>query len=285
MKTSLLYVLLFFCSISVFGQDRVKPGELYPSGSPLWGPRIGVKATVPENWNGVLPRDEEIFLLSSTNSFAEIFVMSNETDSFNAIKARWVKGMEFGNNILVKAAAEPTMRNGILAADLQVQNNSTGVKGYVEAKCGPFNICLISFMTSDPQNYERNKKSVQEFMDGVQFEKPSNENPYTNFDWDTFLRNKQLVNFAVEQGGSKETQINLCGDGTFKANLKKTGLFKDQGLKGKKTGTWTVEGKGPTAKLIFEINKAGKLEVMLEFKDEKVFANGERYFVSAGECK
>lgn len=286
MKKTNLTFLLAIIAISVMAQDRLKPGELYSAGSPLWGPRIGVKATVPENWNGLLPRDEEIFLLSSTNSFAEIFVMGSENDSFDSIKERWKKGVELGNNILVKADGEPMLRgDDILAANL-TGNNSTGTKGYIEAKCGPFNICLISFMTSDPQNYERNKKGVQEFMDGVQFEKPSNENPYTNFDWDSFLRDKQLVTFAYKTGGSKETLVNLCADGTFKANLKKSGLFKDQGVRGKKKGTWAVNGTGPTTKLVLTLDKTGPIETTLEIRDEKVFANGERYFVSAAvECK
>lgn len=286
MQKKTLTFLLVMITVTLYAQDRLKPGQLYPAGSPLWGPRIGVKATVPENWNGLLPRDEEIFLLSSTNSFAEIFVMGSENDSFDSIKERWKKGVELGNNIFVKADGEPMLRGGdILAANLTA-NNSTGTKGYIEAKCGPFNVCLISMMTSDPQNYERNKKGVQEFMDGVQFEKPSTENPYTNFDWDPFLRNKQLVTFAFDDRSSKETIINLCADGTFKANLKKSGLFKENGLKGKKTGTWTVNGIGPTTKLVLTVDKMGTIETTLEIRDEKVFANGERYFVSAAvECK
>jgi len=287
MKKPLLTFLLAVITLASYAQDRVKPGQLYSTGAALWGPRIGVKATVPENWSGVLPRDEEIFLLSSTNSFAEIFVMSSENDSYAAMKERWKKGTDFGSNIIVKAAGEPTFRvDGVLAADLVIENSTSGGNGYIEAKCGPFNICMVSFMITDPQNFEANKKGVQEFMDGLHFEKPSNENPYINFDWDAFLRNKQLVTFAFASGGSKETLVNLCGDGTFRANLKKSGLFKEQGLKGKKKGTWSVNGIGPTTKLVLTVDKTGPIETMLEIRDEKIFANGERYFVSAAvECK
>ncbi len=287
MKRPTLIIFLSFLSLSLYSQERLKPGELYPEGSALWGPKIGVKGTVPENWNGLLPRDEEIFLLSSTNSFAEVFVFANPDDSFEALTTRWKKGTTFGTNILVKTVGEPYLRtDGILAADLEVDNNSTGIKAYIEAKCGPYAICLVSFLTSDPQNFEKNKKGVQQFMDGITFEKPSNENPYINFDWDAFLQNKQLITFSYANGGSKETTVTLCGDGTFKGDFKKSGSFKEQGLKGKKSGTWAVNGTGSTTKLVLTINKMGPIETILEIRDEKVFANGERYFVStATSCK
>ncbi len=285
MRISILLILFLSFVESTFAQDKIKPGQLYPSGSSLWGPRVGVKATVPVNWNGLLPRGEEIFLLSSTNSFGEIFILSDES-SFEVMKKNWIKGVTFGENVLVKSVGEPRIRNqNILSAEL-TSTATAGTKGHVEAKCGPYNICVVSLMTSDPQNFEANKKGLQEFMDNLTFVEPSNENPYLAFDWDPFLRNKQLVTFAFDDRSSKETIINLCADGTFKANLKKSGLFKDQGLKGKKKGTWSVNGIGPTTKLVLTVDKMGPIETTLEIRDEKVFANGERYFVSAAvECK
>ena len=287
MLRPILTILAITLSLSVLAQERLRPGQLYKPGDSIWSPRVGVKAVIPQNWNGVLPRDEEIFLLSSTNSFAEIFVMTNENDSFEEMRKRWKVGTEFGGNILVKAAGEPGLRNKeTLGADLEVVNSTTPGKGYIEARCSPYNFCLVAFMITDPQNFDANKKGVQQLMDGIQFEKPSNENPYTNFDWDPFLRNKQLVSFSFDNKSSKETLVNLCSDGTFRATFKKSGLFKDQGLKGKKSGTWTVNGIGPTTKLILTITKMGPVETILEIRDEKIFANGERYFVSESvDCK
>ncbi len=287
MKRSLITLSIIFIAFSGRAQERIIPGKLYHEGDEIRAPKIGVRATIPANWNGLLPRGEEIFLLSPTNSFAEIFVMTSSNGSLEEIRKQWGKGMDFGNSFKIKLEGEIVQRTPeIMAADLNLGDNTTGMKGYIEAKCGDFNVCIVSMLSSDPQNFEANKKSVQAFMDELQFNEPTNENPYTNFDWDPFLRNKQLVTFAFDNKSSKETLVNLCEDGTFKAVFKKSGLFKDQGLKGKKSGTWSVNGIGPTTKLVLTIDKMGPVETMLEIRDEKIFANGERYFVSASvDCK
>jgi hypothetical protein len=287
MQRPILTLLTIFIAIIGYSQERVKPGKLYHEGEEVSAPKIGVTATIPKNWNGLLPRGEEIFLLSPINSFAEIFVMISPAGSLEENKQQLSNGMDFGSSFVIKPANDIIQRTPeILAEDLTMGNNTTGVKGYAEAKCGAFNVCIVSILSSDPQNFEMNKKGVQQFMDGIQFREPSNENPYSNFDWDPFLRNKQLVTFAFDNKSSEETLVNLCEDGTFKANFKKSGLFKDQGLKGKKFGTWSVNGIGPTTKLVLTIDKIGSIETSLEIRDEKIFANGERFFVSTSvDCK
>lgn len=287
MKRPLLFIFLMAISFISQAQEKVKPGELYKEGSKIRSPRLGVTATIPKNWNGLLPRGEEIFLLSPTNSFSEIFVMIPKSNSLEQIKVDWQKGFDMGNGFIIKPSDKIVQRMAeTLAAELSLGNNTSGMKGYIEAKCGDYDICLISLLSSDAKNFESNKKSLQDFMDSMQFTKPSDENPYTNFDWDPFLRGKQLVTFSFDNKSSKETLVNLCGDGTFKAVFKKSGLFKDQGLKGKKKGTWSVNGIGPTTKLVLTIDKMGPVETKLEIRDEKIFANGERYFISnSEECK
>ncbi len=59
---------------------------------------------------------------------------------------------------------------------------------------------------------------------------------------------------------------------------------------GRKSGQWTVDGVGEqtTMHLTFENKKKDlpPLDIVLSIKDEKIFANGERYFVGEStKCK
>jgi len=92
-------------------------------------------------------------------------------------------------------------------------------------------------------------------------------------------------------GGSKDTEIHLCGDGSFTANIKKTGFMKNQNPQyhGKLTGTWSTKGIGEATNITFTFSEKSKLapiEIALTIKEEKVYANEERYFVAQStKCK
>ena len=53
--------------------------------------------------------------------------------------------------------------------------------------------------------------------------------------------------------------------------------------KGKLSGIWTAEGIGPSGNLHLEFKKLPAIDVSMQIKDEKIYANGDRYFV--GESK
>ncbi|NJN42259.1 MAG: hypothetical protein HC811_08610 [Flammeovirgaceae bacterium] len=82
-----LVLAFFFISTVAFSQKgQVKSGQFYEAGTKVFGYKAGVSSVVPENWEGLVPRDQEVFLLSSTNSFAEVYVFVNENDNLESIK-------------------------------------------------------------------------------------------------------------------------------------------------------------------------------------------------------
>ena len=54
----------------------------------LYAPRFGFTATVPVDWEGMLPRESEVFLLTPTGSvFGEIYVYALESMDLDKIKS------------------------------------------------------------------------------------------------------------------------------------------------------------------------------------------------------
>jgi len=291
----LLLLLLLTLSINAISQqkkNRLQPGKMYEAGEVLYSPRFGFIAKVPVGWEGVLPRESEVFLLTTTTAtYGEIFVFGREHSDLNTIRDTWMKGVDLSESIRIKAI-KPTLQDGILYSEITAEGEfiNKGFEGFVISRCSPSGPCVTTLMTAPVQYFEAVKNTVTEFMKSSTFEPPSTASPYADFDWLDFLSNKVLVTYASAQGGSKENMIHLCKDGTFTASLKKKGFFKEQNpaYKGNLTGQWTAKGDGEkaTIQFIFSNKSLSPVEVPLTIDDEKVMSNGERYFVGKSDkCK
>jgi hypothetical protein len=290
---------LLLCLVSVLAfqsvaqkKSRLQPGKRYEAGETLYSPRFGFTAKVPDGWEGILPRETEVFLLTTTTStYGEIYVFGREHGDLASIKNEWTKGVDLSETIHLKAL-NPTIKDDLLTTDIAAQGDQVnkGNKGFAITRCSPSGPCVTTFMVAPIQFFESVKNTVTGFMKQSTFAPPSTASPYEDFDWQDFLSGKLLVTYASATGGSKESMIHLCKDGSFTATIKKKGFFKEQNpaYKGTMKGQWTAKGDGEkaTIQFIFEDKGIAPIEVPLTIADEKVTSNGERYFVGKSDlCK
>jgi len=291
---NLIVILLMVISSSVYAQkkSRIQPGRLYKSGETLFAPRFGFTATVPEGWEGMLPRENEVFLLTTTTStYGEIYVFGRPEGNLALMADAWNKGFDLSETIRLKAL-KPVIKDDVLSSEVVAEGQyiNKGNKGFAITRCSPNGPCVTIFMVAPIQFYEAVKSTVIQFMDTSKFEPPSTTSPYSDFDWTEFLSNSTLIAYAAPTGGSKKTQFHLCGDGTFMADIKKTGFFKNQNpaYHGHLTGKWVVTGTGEETTIQFTFNKKdlAPFETQITIKEEQVYSNGERYFVGKSDkCK
>jgi hypothetical protein len=275
-------------------KNRLQPGKFYESGETLFAPRFGFTATVPQGWQGSLPRESEVFLLQTTTPdvFGEIYVFGLPQDDLESLKKRWMIGTDLSESIRI-IANDPVIENGILMTEVTGVGESInrGNRGYAAARCNPDGPCIVALSIMPKQFYEPVKKSLVDFLRASTFEAPNTASPYATLNWNEFLAGKSLVTYAFSQGGSKDTEIHLCGDGTFTGNIKKTGFMRNQNpqYRGRLAGTWAVKGIGESTNITFTFtgkNSPPPIEITLTIREEKVFANGERYFVGQStRCK
>jgi len=291
---NLIVITLFILCSSVYAQkkSRIQPGRLYKSGETLYAPRFGFMATVPEGWEGMLPRENEVFLLTTTTStYGEIYVFGRPEGNLALMADAWSKGFDLSETIKLKAL-NPVINDDVLSSEVVAEGQyiNKGNKGFAFTRCSPNGPCVTVFMVAPIQFYEAVKSTVIQFMTTSKFEPPSTTSPYSDFDWTEFLSNSTLIAYAAPTGGSKKTQFHLCGDGTFIADIKKTGFFKNQNpeYRGHLTGKWAVTGTGEETTIQFTFNKKdlAPFETQITIKEEQVYNNGERYFVGKSDkCK
>ena len=174
----------------------------------------------------------------------------------------------------------------VVAAGLHIDK---GKKGFAIARCGETKACIICLGIVPAPEYEKVKMALEKFLGSATFEAPSMLSMYADFNWKEFLTNQVLTTYAYLESGSKETTVDLCADGTIKASVSKKGILKNQNpqYKGKLSGKWTAAGIGEKGTLHLEFtNNLPVLDVELFIKEEKIYANGERFFAGMSEkCK
>ena len=282
--------ILSFQSNAQHKKKRLQPGHLYAAGDTLFAPRFGFTSKVPEGWQGVLPRDTEVFMLTSINTsvYGDVYVFGRDQGDLNSMKDSWSKGFDLTETIRLKATS-PTLVGGTLSAEVIAAGESinNGYRGFSIARCNPNGPCVTLLALMPAQFYNDVKNTAIQFMEQSSFTMPSNVSIYVDFNWKEFLSNKAFFDYAYVDGGSKENKIELCGDGTFASNVKKSGLLKSENplYRGRNSGTWKVDGIGEQTTLHFTFKKKElpPMDIMLTIKDEKIYANGDRYFV--GESK
>ena len=269
--------------------NRLKPGTMYHPGDSVRSPRLGLSARIPEGWDGVLPRDTEVFLMMpNINMVGEMFILVNEKLDLAGQRKRWESGAELSPGLKLQIDGAITEREGgILSASGKVVGAQANAQNrvYLESKCSPYGFCIVALALSDNTSLERVKQGLQSLMNSTSFKKPSNESPYKNFDWKPFLSGKILLGISAEEGGKKEDEVDLCADGTFQSRITRTGIFKGQAKKyqGKKGGKWDVQSNDEKAILKFTFEKLDPVEIELVAKDEEIYIRGARYFVGESE--
>lgn len=284
----LLLFVIYLSLTSAIAQERLKPGKLYDQGEEIYGPVYGIKSRVPQGWSGVVPMDTEVFLLMPINNLdGQIYVMADTTD-YDKIKANWLEGLELGNGNILMSDGNIFNRGNALASNVVLLDKTTGFKGYIEAKCGPYGTCIGFLLLCSPQNYDELIKGLMEMSDNTEFVEPSNKGFYDDFDWKEFLSGKYLASYEYEPGAKSENELWLCADATFRSKLKRTGLLKEEAktLQGKQKGTWETSSIGPEGKLVLHFAKQGELELNLLIDEDRIFLNERKHFVMfTDQCK
>jgi len=296
MKNSKLLIIIIAMLITFqsVGQkkSRLQPGRLYEAGETLYAPRLGFIAKVPDGWQGLLPQEAQVFSLSSmTSIFGEIYVFGREQGDIRDMQASWNNGIDFTETIRLKAN-NAVIKDGILSSEVIGEGEviNKGNRAFAIARCNPSGPCVTILALAPIQFYEAVKNVSMKFMETSSFEPPSNAPVHADLNWKEFLSNKSLLAYVEMDGGTKQNMVEFCADGTFTSDVDKTGWFKKQNAvyNGRNSGQWTVEGIGEQTKLhlTFKKKKVPPLDVTLTIKDEKIFAEGERYFIAQStKCK
>ena len=270
-------------------QQVVEIGVLYQPGDSLYGPRNGVMASMPEGWVGGVPEGTALFVMESlTHNDAQIYVRPGK-DNLDQIKERWSLDLKLSRSIDVRLVGEITSTAEGIAAEFKNLANPNA-RIYGQAKCGDYGSCVIVFLNAWKGSYDAALVDAKSFVEQIRLVEPYMKNLHDNFDWKTFLTDKYVYAYVYDGVQEKSNNLWLCGDGTFKLDVKRKGaafVKNNKKYYGKSSGTWTVDGVGPTAEVRLEFAKKKEpFAFEIEIRENKIYIGGERHFtVNNTDCK
>jgi hypothetical protein len=279
----ILTLLFSLMALGGIAQSRIIPGVLYYPGDTLYAPANGIVAFVPENWNGLLPQDTEVFLLSSMKyDGSRMFVRASE-NTLETMAGNWESGLELAGGLKLQVKDSISRRNNVIFAKLAVEGGTQSQEtGYAVGKCGDYGRCFGFILITRDEWIEQLRPEVTEFVKSARFIEPKDENIYEDFDWKDFLKGKYLVSFTPYQNYRRQAHVWLYKDGTFKSDIKRAGFVKaDKNMYwGKNKGTWSINGKGESAELILNFKKnIPILTIPVRIDEDKIFLFDQRFFV------
>lgn len=283
----LVFSFMLLTPCNCLPQQRLQPSKTYTEGDTIVAPLYGISFVIPDHWSGFLTRETQVFTLNSdTTGDVKVIVFPSE-GKLEDIEARWSKGVELSPEFKVMPTGALVVSEGELTCEFHLENNES-LKGYVLAKCGGYGHCYTMVLTAPYNIYTRYKTTLHKLSGRMDFVEPSITGPYEEFDWSETLSHKYLFTYQSGGGSTKGNHLWLCPDGTFHAKLQRRGLLKDAvgDYKGRHTGTYQTEGKGPSGKLLLRFKELSSLDLNLEIKDDLIFINGERYSIAENKkCK
>lgn len=278
------FTFLFLTSITLsMAQERLEGGRPYLSGESFLAPIVGMKVTIPENWQGFYPHNSEIFSMANDTSVdVRCMYFANQT-SLKKMASNWKKGFPLAQGLSIELDGGISKNEDIMTAKINVPGNDL-VEGRLLARCGPYGYCLTAMVFGQKVEMKNYQGKLDPIITQIEFVKPIPRSEIDVFDWQKELTGKYLFAYDREKSSKKEGQIWLNLDGTFKSKMKSTGMFKEQTgkYKGTKKGSYLIynEKNGAPAKLVLLFSKLPELSLPLEKKEDQFYINGQVFYFS-----
>ncbi len=261
---------------------------------------LGIKFTIPDGWVGQEVQGGYIIGHNTEPGFALLTLHEYTSVAQLEQQARQGISEQNGTNLKLSGELETIGQKGIggeYGGTLEGQK----VKAYLLGLVNPHGNGVTIMAATTPEQYaEKHKQLALQLANSIRFSKP--ETLPVVEEWKQVLNNSRLTymdsyssnsgsfgGYSTGGGYSSEVQIHLCGQGYFKykssssTSIDTGGAFGSSSGGGSGNGIWEVVGNNQGgAVLRLNFHNGEVYEYTLEYKEEKTFLNGNRYFRTYG---
>jgi len=135
MRMAGLAALLALTNAQATTAKLVAPEVEYPGGTRVEPPGHGVSFTIPEGWNGMLPKGVAFFVMGSQAQKAYVFALTDKLTQEKAL-SNMQQPLELGNGLTLQLQGKVQQQKDTLTANYDVVGTDNPLTGYVETLVG-----------------------------------------------------------------------------------------------------------------------------------------------------
>ena len=261
---------------------------------------LGIRFTIPDGWVG-----QEVdggYVIGSNTEPGFAFLTLHQYTSVAQLTQEALRCINEQNRTSLNLSGDVENLSGrSIGAEYSGTLEGQAVKAYVVGLVNPLGNGVTILAATTPEQYSATHKQLAlQLANSTQFYQP--ETPPVVKEWKQTLQNSRLTymdsyqsssgsygGYSTGGGYSSKVLIHLCGQGYCKYQSNSSmsvdtgGAFGSSADSGQGNGTWEVVGNtqgGASLRLNFHNGEV--YEYALEYKDEKTFLNGSRYFRTYG---
>lgn len=291
-------LILALCLIPCTAAETLQPGKLYPGGTTIDVPDLGITITLPKGWKGLLPAGAAAFIMESDATQANLFLIGDRMTA-EQLRQTMSDAIPLDTGITIQPAGAVQDVGGWIQADYSVLGQP-GLKARIKAQTGTSGIAFAIIAIGDDARITDALAGADLVARSVTFSEPVQPPapPGLAGNWQDYMKGRYVVRLYTGSGYYEEEHIWLCSDGSFFRSTGSGGFGggASGAFGGKGQGAWRAEGElAGQGRLVLAYGAtvsqndttfgswqtssgASESHYVLELSDDKLYLDGKRWF-------
>jgi hypothetical protein len=255
---------------------------------------LGIAFDIPPGWFG---QEGEDMVILGSNTVAGLVILATHTSTKEELVQEARAGLvdQNGTNLRLDGELKTFGSNavgGMFMGTMEYQAAKGYIIGMANPQEGGVGVTIISASTQQAFS-QANIDVADNLYQSFKFKKIDKRKEIN--EWTQFLSNVRLTYMdsyyspsatdgGISGGYSREKRIDLCQAGHFKQSGSNDMTITGDGVSGYSSGnqagqgSWKIMARGTQLVLVLQYHNGEEASYNLEFKDDKLYLDGYRYF-------
>ena len=256
--------------------------------------KVGISFTIPSGWVG---QEGDGVIMMGHESIPGVVILTTHNYSLAELNSEAKKGVNEGNGTFLQLNGSiDKLASNAIGAEFAGTMDWQAAKAYILGVANPHQGPGVSIMAVTLANMysAEHEKVCKQVFNSIRFKKIDRSKELK--EWKTWLSNVKLTYMdsyyssgytdgSVSVGSSSRVSIDLCSKGYFNYSSSSSTTISGAGVSGYGgdndggDGRWSI-GIGPSGEpsLILSFQNGEKYTYRLEYSNEELYLDGDRYF-------
>ncbi|REJ75102.1 MAG: hypothetical protein DWQ30_19025 [Acidobacteria bacterium] len=275
----------------------LETGRLYPGGTVLEVAEAGLSFSVPDGYKALLPAGSEVVVMTADDR-SYVLAMADAA-SLDEARAFLSAPLPLGGGVVLQPSGDVRLDGAHLAAGYTVSGSASADRATVRAREVGGGIVAAVFAVAASDALAQTQRVADAVLASVERRAVASvggdggassgssgstgSSGSSSDAWQPYLQGMHLVRFYTGSGYQEEQHLYLCSDGTFHKSFESGGHtsygegWSSGATQNRGAARWHATGVGDHGTLFLQHPDGSSSQIVLEYRDEKVFLDGKRW--------